>query len=74
MDDDYFNGTIAAELLMNSATGAGPGIRTFSAIEIGILKDIGYTAIIPVPAAIWLLGSALLALFGIGRYRTNSKA
>ncbi|WP_445168219.1 Ig-like domain-containing protein [Mycolicibacterium sp. Dal123E01] len=32
-----------APKLMNSNTGDGEGIRVFSAVEIGILKDLGYT-------------------------------
>lgn len=33
------------QLLMNSSTGAGPGIRTLGAIEQGVLGDIGYTVV-----------------------------
>lgn len=38
------------------------------------MKDIGYTQIVnpsavPVPAAVWLMGSGLMALVGIGRRR-----
>lgn len=43
LDDDYFTGEDA--LLMNAATNTGPGIRSLSSIEIGILKDIGFTAV-----------------------------
>ncbi|MCF3648285.1 hypothetical protein [Synoicihabitans lomoniglobus] len=39
-DDNTYLGTSA--LLMNAATDTGPGVRTLSAIELGILRDIGY--------------------------------
>jgi hypothetical protein len=39
LDDDFFT-TVA--YLMEAATGAGPGTRTLSAIEQGIMNDIGY--------------------------------
>ncbi len=38
----------------------GTGPREFSAVELGMLKDIGYTQIVPEP------GTALLALAGLG--------
>lgn len=39
-DDNTFTGNNA--LLMNAATETGPGVRTLSAIEIGILMDLGF--------------------------------
>lgn len=45
LDDDFFTGT---ELLMEAATGTGPGVRTLSAIEVGIMQDIGFTNTVPV--------------------------
>lgn len=39
-DDNTFTG--GSQLLMNAATETGPGIRTLSAIEIGILRDLGF--------------------------------
>ncbi len=50
LDDLFFN---TVNLLMESATDVGPGARTFSAIEEGIFRDLGYT-LVPEP------GSALL--------------
>jgi hypothetical protein len=35
---------------MNAMADTGKGIRAISAIELGILKDLGYT-VIPAPAA-----------------------
>jgi hypothetical protein len=42
-DDNTFTGALA--LLMNAATETGPGVRTLSAIEIGILKDLGFNIV-----------------------------
>lgn len=39
-DDETYTGNSA--MLMNAATNDGPGIRTLSAIELGILRDVGY--------------------------------
>ena len=47
LDDSTFTG--AKSQLMNALADAGKGIRAISAIELGILKDIGYT-VIPAPA------------------------
>ncbi|WP_167097440.1 Ig-like domain-containing protein [Mycobacterium sp. DL592] len=40
LDDTKFTGSNAK--LMNASTSTGLGVRTLSAIEIGILKDLGY--------------------------------
>ncbi len=73
LDDEFFT---TQALLMESSTGKGPGVRVLSNIELGILKDIGYTKVapVPVPAAVWLMGSGLLALFGMARRRRLSVA
>jgi hypothetical protein len=39
LDDDFFT---SENLLMEAATDPGPGTRTLSAIEKGMMKDIGY--------------------------------
>lgn len=39
-DDETYTGNNA--LLMNAATETGPGVRTLSAVELGILKDLGF--------------------------------
>jgi hypothetical protein len=41
LDDKTFTGT--NEKMMNARTGKGPGVRILSPIELGILKDLGYT-------------------------------
>ena len=73
LDDDYFT---SKALLMESATLTGPGTRVLSDIELGILKDIGYSKVapVPVPAAVWLMGSGLVALFGMARRRRMAAA
>ncbi len=43
LDDDTFTG--ANQQLMNAFSGTGPRLRTLSPIELGILKDIGYTVV-----------------------------
>ncbi len=40
LDDEFFT---SVALLMEAATEQGPGTRTFSGIEIGMLKDLGFT-------------------------------
>lgn len=45
LDDATFTG--ANQQLMNAQTGTGLGVRVLSPIELGILKDIGYTVVIP---------------------------
>lgn len=64
LDDDD---PALAALLMLAATGPGPSARSFSAIELGILRDLGYTQIqqldftaVPEP------GSMILLLSGLG--------
>ncbi len=43
-------------MMMLSATGTGPGARTLSAIEVGVMKDLGYT-MVPEPSTYWLAGA-----------------
>jgi hypothetical protein len=60
LDDSTFTG--AQTQLMNAVTDSGLGIRVVSAIELGILKDLGYT-VVPVPAtasALLFIGFAFL--------------
>ena len=42
-DDNTFNGKIKPRELMNARDPYGPGPRTFSAIDRGVLLDLGYT-------------------------------
>jgi hypothetical protein len=49
------------DLLMEAAVFTGPGARTISAVELGILQDLGYTAV-PEPGVIGLFLLGLTAL------------
>lgn len=42
-DDVTFAG--AGQLMMNAMTGTGPAARLLSALEVGILRDLGYTMV-----------------------------
>ena len=44
LDDNVFTGPNAQ--LMNAKAGKGPGIRTLCDIEVGILRDLGYFAVL----------------------------
>jgi len=76
LDDQCYNGTY----MMEAATDAGLGIRQISALEIGIMQDIGYTQFgvtsqppggqVPAPPVIFLLAGGLMLL---GWSRKNSR-
>ncbi len=57
-DDLFYNGT----LIMEAATAEGPGIRGVSDIELALLRDIGYSNLVPEPTSTALLGLGGLAL------------
>ncbi len=61
-DDTFFNGIGHPVLIMNAATDPGAQVRSLSATEIGMLRDIGYADIIPEPTSWSLL--LVLAAFG----------
>lgn len=63
LDDAFYNGVF----MMEAATNPGAGIRSFSAIEMAMLKDIGY-ALIPEPSTTLLLLSSM-GLLGFRRRR-----
>ncbi len=48
-----------------------PGSQPFEIVDPSTfeLLDFGQTSLVPVPAAVWLFGTALIALIGIGRRR-----
>ncbi len=68
LDDEYFTGR---DLVMESSVYSGTGTRTLSAVELGILRDIGYAKVapVPVPAAVWLMMSGLAMLIAMSRRR-----
>lgn len=63
LDDDFYHATY----IMESATDPGLGIRTFSALEQAMLRDIGYTLVPEPTSALLLLGS--LGLMFVRRAR-----
>lgn len=69
-DDTFFNGIGQPELIMNAATEMGAYTRSLSAVEIGMLRDIGYAAVIPEPTPWALL--LILAAFGAIRHSRRS--
>lgn len=69
------NSTVTNTSIMNAeAHNQGLDTRTLGALELAVLKDIGYTqvaapAAVPVPAAVWFMLSGLLGLLGVNRQR-----
>ena len=51
-----------AGMMMLHATSTGPGARDYSAVEIGMLRDLGYTLAAPIPEP----GTYGLMLAGLG--------
>lgn len=67
LDTDFFT---SSTYIMEHAVGGGPGARTLSAIELGILADIGYSvAAIPEPATVAALAGATMLGFALWRRR-----
>lgn len=69
LDTTYFTGD--NKKLMNHAVSSGPAIRTLSAIELGILEDIGYSlaaASVPEPST-WLMSLVAAGSTGIALLR-----
>lgn len=71
LDTDVYDGTGGTlENMMNHASTLSEGldIREYTAIEIGILKDIGYTLIgVPEPASAMLLLAGVIGMLGLRR-------
>ncbi|KDE99277.1 hypothetical protein Y900_010050 [Mycolicibacterium aromaticivorans JS19b1 = JCM 16368] len=59
LNDDYYTG--ANQKLMNASSDTGLGVRTLSTIEIGIMKDLGYTMVSSSPTvAVLFIGLMLV--------------
>lgn len=69
LDDFTFTG--ANEKMMNAKTGTGLGVRVLSAVEIGIMRDLGYQVSLPQspPVAMAFFGIVLM-----GRKRRKAQA
>lgn len=70
-DNCYTTPGNVSTYMMEAQTIDGLGVRTLSALEIGMLRDIGYTQFgvtaqpptsVPTPAPLWLLSVGLLGL------------
>lgn len=66
LDDDT---AAFSQMIMTASVSSGLKTRELSAIEIGILKDIGYTQIaaVPVPGAVWFMLTGVLGMLGLNR-------
>ncbi|QEN16201.1 Ig-like domain-containing protein [Mycolicibacterium sp. ELW1] len=58
LNDDFYTG--ANEKLMNASSDTGLGVRTLSTIEIGIMKDLGYTMVSSSPTVAVLFVGLML--------------
>lgn len=61
------NTAALSQMIMTSSVSAGLKTRALSTIEIGILKDIGYTQIaaVPVPGSVWFMLTGMLGMLGL---------
>jgi hypothetical protein len=65
LDDNQYGGLY----VMESSTGTGLGVRGFSDIERGMLRDIGYTNLTAVPEPTGMLVLCSLGIYGLCRRR-----
>jgi hypothetical protein len=70
LDDNFFTGNDG--LLMNASTSFGPGVRSLSTIEIGVLQDIGLAAV-PEPSEYALVTGVALFVFAAVRKRCRQQ-
>jgi hypothetical protein len=54
LDDSTFTG--ANQKIMNATAATGLGVRVLSAVELGILKDLGYQVSPSAPASLAFVG------------------
>lgn len=69
LDDATFTGD--DQQIMNARTGTGLGVRVFSALELGMLKDLGYNVVMPQSPP---YGMALIGLIFLARPRRQVKS
>jgi hypothetical protein len=65
MNLNVTSGTWNTDSLLKGNGKPGPGLSHFTVYSAGVTP-------VPVPAAVWLMGSGLLALVGIGRRKLKS--
>lgn len=72
----WLNGTVSVVDGVSQEAAMDPSITTgtrkvFTDLDIAALKDVGWeVSAVPVPAAVWLLGSGLIGLFAVAKRRT----
>lgn len=78
-DNCYTNPGSVSTYMMEAQTIDGLGVRTISDIEVGIMRDIGYTSFgiqanntVPEPGTLYLMFGALLGLFGLKRQSSKT--
>ena len=61
LDTDFYTGSMENMMNHASSIASGPDFRSYSAIELGILKDIGYTNIVvPEPTSLVAIGVVMV--------------
>jgi hypothetical protein len=61
-------------MMMLSASGTGPYARDYSAVEVGMLADLGYAAVVPEPETYAMLLAGLGAVGWVARRRRKAGA
>jgi len=59
-------------IILTQAGFGGSWANSFSSGPFQALSDVGTVGVVPVPAAIWLFGSALIGLVGFGKRRKSA--
>ncbi len=72
----HVDDSVVSDALMGYAVAPGLATRVLSAVEMGILKDIGYADItaVPEPATYGLMGAGVVAFAAIVRRRRRANA
>ncbi|WP_310463347.1 PEP-CTERM sorting domain-containing protein [Sphaerotilus sp.] len=72
---DTDNPAYAGQIMLHSAS-PGSGIRTYSAIEVGMMQDIGYSAIaaVPEPESYAMMFAGLGVVGWMGRRRRSNRS
>ena len=54
-------------IILNQTGFGGSWATSFTSAPFGSLSDVGTVGAVPIPAAVWLFGTALIGLVGFGR-------